>query len=184
MGRVSLVQREAGQGARARSTNSRTASTWAPLVGRRACVRSGSASDGTRQVVSPLMRSGSRLVARMRRCGQAVSRSCASCATGLDRCSQLSSSSRRRRVSAVRPGYRSAACPAPRECRAPRDRRGTRSGSETRPARPARRRPGTGGQRSATQREAGLAAAPGPVRVSRRVPWSKRLTRPSRAPGR
>ena len=63
-----------GTTARARSTNSCTASHWSRSARGGSWRRSGRDSDGTRQITSPGIRSGSRLVARMRRCGQARSR--------------------------------------------------------------------------------------------------------------
>ena len=55
----------------------------------------GKGSEGTRKIASPSMPSGSRLVARMRRRGQARSRVSASRAQASSRCSQLSSSRQR-----------------------------------------------------------------------------------------
>jgi hypothetical protein len=53
----------------------------------------GDASDGTRQIVSPLMFNTSRLVARIRNLGHALTKVPISCAHALSKCSQLSMTS-------------------------------------------------------------------------------------------
>ena len=81
-----------------------------------------SASEGTREISSrPAMPSGSRLVARIRSCGQARSRASASVAHASTRCSQLSSTSSSCRRAADRAAWLSSrparpprACPARR----------------------------------------------------------------------
>jgi hypothetical protein len=83
-----------GTTARARTTNSRTASDWARRSTGRAAPRSGTASGGTSHTVSPAIAKGSRLVAKIRRWGQAQRSRSASSAHGPTRCSQVSSTRR------------------------------------------------------------------------------------------
>ena len=102
-GAFSLVTAKPGATARARSMNRRTASYWGSAAASSAapkpgCRGSGIESDGTRQVVSPAMPSASRLVARIRRSGQARNNPSARAAQAATRCSQLSSTSSSARV--------------------------------------------------------------------------------------